>query len=201
MKGPATTVTWELPVAVKAAVGPGAVFRTDAERMGLVVRLAQVNVDIGGGPFAAAVFDDVTGEVRSVGVNLVVPSRTAVAHAEMVAIALAGVGGGSFDLSVPGPATLVSSTEPCAMCLGAVAWSGVHRLVCGARDSDARAIGFDEGHKPPDWLDGLARRGIEVVLDVCRDTAAAVLHAYAAAGNPIYNAGSGAEHRPEETSR
>jgi hypothetical protein len=33
---------------------------------------------------------------------------------------------------------------------GAVPWSGVRRLACGARDEDASDIGFDEGPKMAD---------------------------------------------------
>ena len=84
---------------------------------------------------------------------------------------------GSFDLGAPGlPACeLVTSVEPCAMCAGAVLWSGVRRLVCGASSDDARAIGFDEGPKHPDWASELRRRGIEVVEGVLRAEAVAVL--------------------------
>ena len=32
---------------------------------------------------------------------------------------------------------LVTTTEPCAMCLGAIPWSGLSSVVCGARDQDA----------------------------------------------------------------
>jgi tRNA(Arg) A34 adenosine deaminase TadA len=82
---------------------------------------------------------------------------------------------------------LVTSTEPCAMCLGAVAWSGVRSVLCGAREEDARAVGFDEGPKPVDWKAALTDRGIKVTADVHCAEAAAVLRLYAAAGNPIYN--------------
>jgi tRNA(Arg) A34 adenosine deaminase TadA len=77
----------------------------------------------------------------------------------MVAIMIAQKILGNFDLgdaSVPAY-ELVTSTEPCAMCLGATPWSGVRGLVCGARDEDASAVGFDEGSKPqsgsPRWKD------------------------------------------------
>jgi tRNA(Arg) A34 adenosine deaminase TadA len=86
---------------------------------------------------------------------------------------------------------LVSSTEPCVMCLGAVVWSGVRRLVCGARDRDARKVGFDEGPKPDDWIGALEARGITVVRDVGREEAAGVLHHYVARGGVIYNARQG----------
>jgi hypothetical protein len=59
-------------------------------------------------------------------------------------------------------------------------------LVCGGRDEDARAIGFDEGPKMPDWIPALERRGISVVRDVSRDEAVAVLEEYAGSGGMIY---------------
>ena len=74
------------------------------------------------------------------------------------------------------------------MCLGAIPWSGVRRVVCGARGEDACAIGFDEGAKPMDWAGALKSRGITVVQDVLRDEARAVLTQYAKSGGIIYNA-------------
>ncbi|WP_217995186.1 hypothetical protein [Methylogaea oryzae] len=73
------------------------------------------------------------------------------------------------------------------MCLGATLWSGVKSLLCGARDEDARAIGFDEGPKPADWADQLRRRGIAVTRDVMRDEACKVLQRYKNQGGTIYN--------------
>jgi tRNA(Arg) A34 adenosine deaminase TadA len=77
------------------------------------------------------------------------------------------------------------------MCLGAIPWSGVRRLVCGARGDDVCAIGFDEGAKPADWVGELRKRGIEVVQDVLRQEAQDVLRQYAEAGGKIYNARAG----------
>jgi tRNA(Arg) A34 adenosine deaminase TadA len=73
------------------------------------------------------------------------------------------------------------------MCFGAVPWSGVVKLVCCARDEDARAVGFDEGPKMAEWWRTLGERGIEVVRDVRRTEAAQVLAEYAADGGAIYN--------------
>jgi tRNA(Arg) A34 adenosine deaminase TadA len=163
-------------------------------RMAFVVDLARRNVTAGtGGPFAAAVFDSAEGRLLSVGTNLVVASRCSAAHAEMVALSLAQRSIGSFDLGAAGmPACeLVTSVEPCSMCIGAVLWSGVRRLVCGATSDDARAIGFDEGPKHPAWVGELRLRGIEVVEGMLRDKAVAVLEHYRSTGGPIYNARSG----------
>lgn len=125
------------------------------------------------------------------GVNLVVPLGCAVAHAEVMAIVIAQPLMGTHYLDGAGlpPCELVTSTEPCAMCLGALAWAGIRGLVCGARDEDARAVGFDEGDKPADWARLLERRGIGVTRDVRRDEAAAVLRQYVANGGRIYGSG------------
>jgi tRNA(Arg) A34 adenosine deaminase TadA len=69
------------------------------------------------------------------------------------------------------------------MCFGAIPWSGVRQLVCGARASDAEAIGFDEGPKPARWVAALEARGIKVVRDIQRAEARAVLREYA---GPLY---------------
>lgn len=163
----------------------------DDQRMALVLDLTREHVRRGtGGPFGAAVFASSNGQLLSVGVNLVMTSCCSIAHAEMVAIASAQQTLGHDDLrqAVPGGCVLISSAEPCAMCLGALPWSGIDRLVCAATDADVRSIGFDEGHKPLDWVAGYARRGIGVTRDLMRDEAIAVLQEYAATGGKIYGA-------------
>lgn len=160
------------------------------ERMNLVLELARANVENGtGGPFAAAVFTMSDATLVSVGLNLVVSSKCSVLHAETVAIMLAQKKAGHHDLGGKGiPAhELVSTTEPCAMCLGAISWSGIRRLACGAREEDAKAIGFDEGPKPSAWPAALAKRGITVVRDVLRPAAAKDLLRYQQRGGLIYN--------------
>jgi tRNA(Arg) A34 adenosine deaminase TadA len=166
-------------------------YPTVADRMALVIQLARKNVDVGtGGPFGAGIFDMQSGRLVAPGVNMVIPGHCSVAHAEIAAIMVAQKIKGTFDLGEKGlpPMELVSSTEPCAMCLGAVVWSGVRRLVCGARDGDARDIGFDEGPKPKDWTGALEARGIAVLRDIARRDAVAVLKHYADQGGSIYNA-------------
>jgi tRNA(Arg) A34 adenosine deaminase TadA len=169
-------------------------FRDVEEQMRFVIALARQNVQHEtGGPFAAAVFDG-TGNLVAPGINLVTASNCSVLHAEIVALMLAQKALARYDLSDGGSQrfVLAATTEPCAMCFGAVPWSGVQQLVCGARDEDARAIGFDEGPKLTDWVSALNSRGIAVQRDVLREEAAAVLREYVAAGGVIYNAGPSA---------
>jgi tRNA(Arg) A34 adenosine deaminase TadA len=167
--------------------------RSPDERMALAVRLARENVahDLGG-PFGAAVFD-AQGQLLGAGVNLVMAERCSLLHAEVVALMLAQRRAGRYDLSAGGQehCSLFSSVEPCMMCQGAVLWSGVSELVCGARDEDARQAGFDEGVKPERWWRQFEQRGIAVVRDVLRERAAEVLREYVERGGVIYNAGRG----------
>jgi tRNA(Arg) A34 adenosine deaminase TadA len=160
-------------------------------RVRFAIDLARRNVEQHtGGPFGAAVFEATSGRVVSVGVNLVEALNCSIAHAEMIAIAGAQQAVGRYNLGAGGGVyELATSTEPCAMCLGAIPWSGLRRVICAAHGADAAAIGFDEGAKPADWVGELRRRGIEVVRDVLRDEAQAVLQQYANAGGLIYNAG------------
>ncbi|MGD9020719.1 MAG: nucleoside deaminase, partial [Lysobacterales bacterium] len=97
-----------------------------SRRMQLAIDLAAENVRQGtGGPFGALVVNEATGEPVSVGVNLVTSSGLSVAHAEIVAVTLAQAALGEWNLSKAGPLQLVTSCEPCAMCFGAVPWSGI----------------------------------------------------------------------------
>lgn len=159
----------------------------DEARMAVAIALSRGNLESGdGGPFGAGVWDDQTGELVVAGVNLVLSTNTAIAHAETVALTLAQHETGLADLGERPGLTLVASAEPCAMCLGAIPWTGIRRVVIGARDADIRAAGFDEGAKPAGWVEALERRGIEVSRDIRRHEAASVLQEYAATGGQVY---------------
>lgn len=188
--GPRDEITLTLPDWLRElAAGKEIRFDKAEARMRFVIELARRNIEHKtGGPFGAAIFEADTGQLIAPGVNLVEPLNCSIAHAEMVAIALAQQILGSYDLGAQGMVCeLVTSTEPCAMCLGAIPWSGVRRVLCGARGEDACAIGFDEGTKPIDWVGSLQTRGIEVVQDLCGQEARAILQHYHSSGGRIYN--------------
>ena len=190
-------VTLRLPEWVGEHAAGGHLYGTVEERMRFAVELSRQNVRRGtGGPFGAAIFERETGRLLAPGVNLVVGSGCSVFHAEMVAVMVAQRVLGTFDLGGGDlPAyELVATTEPCAMCLGATPWSGVRHLVCGARDEDARAVGFDEGVKPEFWVGALQDRCITVERDVLRKEAADVLQEYAEVGGEIYNSRQGEDN-------
>lgn len=163
---------------------------SDHDRMQFTIELARKNTLHGtGGPFGAAVFERNSGNLVSIGVNLVVRSCCSHAHAEMVAIAMAQKKINSWTLNhIKSPQhELVTSCEPCAMCFGAIIWSGISRLVCGASTADATAAGFDEGPKPEKWIEELEKRGIEVVTGVCCNDAKIIFRDYLEGGGVIYN--------------
>jgi len=164
------------------------------DQMAFVIEASRQNIlHQTGGPFAAGVFEVVSGRLVSLGVNLVTTQGLSILHGEIVALMLAQRQRGSYDLGeqLQPALSLVTSTEPCSMCFGAVPWSGVKQLVTGATDQNARDIGFDEGPKLANWQQALIERGIEVVTGVLSEQACAVLAAYQKQGGHIYNSREG----------
>lgn len=190
--------TIELPPWLTSVMhSPVSLPRDDTARMEWTIELARRNVDEKtGGPFAAAIFEESTGDCTAAGVNLVVTSGLSIAHAETVAIMLAQRKAGSYDLAGDPRRrySLYATGQPCIMCFGVLWWSGITRLVCGARSEDIESITpFREGPLPPNWPALLSDRPlvpVEVIRDVCRDSACNVLRAYVDAGYPVYNPGS-----------
>jgi len=182
-----------LPAWVHDAVDPGRVYATDAEKLRLAIELSQRNVDAAtGGPFGAVVFGP-DERIIAIGVNRVLPHACSVAHAEMMAYMLAQgrtqrprLNRDADDLPIS-PITLATSSQPCCQCYGATVWAGIDRLLIGARAEDVMALTeFDEGPLPADWVGELNARGIEVVRDIERDAACAVLKAYGDRGGQRY---------------
>jgi tRNA(Arg) A34 adenosine deaminase TadA len=157
---------------------------TDSERMKLAVALSRINVERGGGPFAALVFAQ--NECLGAGVNRVVDTGYSIAHAEILALMTAQQRLFSRGSNSLPQLELVTTTEPCCQCFGSLIWAGVTRLVCGATTADAEAIGFDEGPKPENWDRVLEQRAISVTREVRREEANAVLRNYRARGGEIY---------------
>ena len=164
--------------------------RTDEEKMRLAISLARENVIRGtGGPFGAAVFRGPGHELVSVGVNGVERLNNCVAHAEVTAIMMAQSRLGSYSLRTPAGEhfELFTTCEPCAMCLGAVLWSGLTRLVCGAVRQDALDLGFEEGPVFPESHRYLEDRGVKIVHGLLAEEARTVLKLYQERNGRIYN--------------
>ena len=83
---------------------------------------------------------------------------------------------------------IVVNAQPCAMCCGAIPWSGVRSLAFAASGEQVESLtGFDEGPVHPQWKQELERRGIEVIAGIMADEASQVLRDFAASDSPVYN--------------
>ena len=105
--------------------------------MQAALSLAKVAADKGDVPVGAIVVNE-TGEIVGTGQNLREQSNDPTAHAEIIAIRQAAEKIGSWRLD---NLTLVVTLEPCAMCAGAILQSRLKRLVFGAWDEKAGAVG------------------------------------------------------------
>lgn len=161
---------------------------TPEQRMALAIALSEQNIEHGtGGPFGAIVVEEADGRLLGVGVNRVMQAGLSLAHAEMVALSMAQAARGSWNLDAGPAVQLVTSCEPCAMCFGAVPWSGIRSLAWGATREDAEGCGFDEGDKPAGWRDTLEARGIATQGGILRTQAAAVMARYVHSDGTIYH--------------
>lgn len=187
------TSTLTLPRWIKDFIEktPSLIYETLEQRMQFVLLLCKQNIlHQTGGPFAAAIFQEDTGRLISVGVNRVVPLHNSMAHGEIMAFVMAQACYKSFDLGAKSlPAhQLVSSAQMCAMCCGATVWSGVKSVVYGANAQDVESIvGFDEGPIHPQWAAQLNERGIKIHHEVMRQKACDLLHLYKDKGGFVYN--------------
>lgn len=111
----------------------------DAKFMQQAIDLSIENIANGGGPFGAVIVKD--GEVIATGTNRVTANCDPTAHAEVNAIRAACAKLKNFKLT---GCTVYSSCEPCPMCLSALYWAGVERILYGNTKQDAKEIDFDD---------------------------------------------------------
>lgn len=105
--------------------------------MRIALEEAAAAADAGDVPVGAVVLD-AGGTVIARGRNRREADGDPTAHAELVAIRSAAHAAGGWRLD---DMTLVVTLEPCTMCAGAVVASRIGRLVYGAEDPRAGAVG------------------------------------------------------------
>ena len=180
----------EYPDWVDSVIDFERTYTADHDRMKLAIDVSRENVERGtGGPFGAAIFESETGRLVAVGMNSVVRLHNCTLHGEMMAFMMAQQRLQTFTLNAPNLPVheLYTSCEPCAMCLGGTLWSGVKRVVYAAAREDASMLNFEEGPVFPESYKYLEDRGLEIVRNVLRDEARAVLELYRAKSGKIYN--------------
>ena len=168
-------------------------FNNDEKKMEIAIEISKRNVlRKTGGPFGCAIFkiskDKKYSTLFSVGCNLVLLNNNCTLHGEMVAIQLGQKKIQNYTFNKDDKYELFTSCEPCAMCLGATLWSGVHRLVSGATKSDAENIGFKEGPVFDESYSYLKDNGIQITKNVLREKAKNILELYKNNEGEIYNA-------------
>ena len=115
---------------------------TDQEKLFLdrAVELSRLGIESGnGGPFGCVIVKGnvIVGE----GSNMVTSSNDPTAHAEVVAIRNACTTLSTFQLD---GCDVYTSCEPCPMCLGALYWARVQRVIYANTRYEAAAIEFDD---------------------------------------------------------
>lgn len=108
------------------------------EAMAKAIELARAAVTTSGDVPVGAIILNKDGEVIATGVNQRELMNDPIAHAEMVAIQKAAKAIGDWRLD---GCALVVTLEPCAMCAGAIAQARIPRVVFGAWDEKAGAVG------------------------------------------------------------
>lgn len=103
------------------------------------IEIAGNGIPEGGGPFGAIIVKE--NKIISEAFNRVVLNSDPTAHAEILAIRQASSALQSHELH---ECTLYSSCEPCPMCLGAIYWSGIKKVVYSCDRTDAEGAGFSD---------------------------------------------------------
>jgi tRNA(adenine34) deaminase len=138
------------------------------EAMAKAIELARAAASASGDVPVGAIVLNGDGEVIATGANQREISHNPVAHAEIIAIQKAASAISNWRLD---GCTLVVTLEPCAMCAGAISQARIPRVVFGAWDEKAGAVGSQwdllrdprQLHKP------------EIIAGVMADECAALL--------------------------
>jgi tRNA(adenine34) deaminase len=101
------------------------------------IALAKSAADKGDVPVGALVVNE-QGEVLGTGRNLREENNDPTAHAEIVAMRMAAAKLNKWRMD---DLTIIVTLEPCAMCAGAISQSRFKRVVFGAWDQKAGAVG------------------------------------------------------------
>lgn len=128
----------------------------DATFLRAAIELSRRRMEAGfGGPFGAVVVRD--GQIVAEGFNQVTSANDPTGHAEISAIRAACTALKTFSLA---DCTLYTSCEPCPMCLGAIYWARLERVVYANTRADAATIGFDDDHIYREFDKPIAARAI-----------------------------------------
>jgi len=126
-------------------------------------------------PFAA-ILVDAAGKVLMTQHNAYLPDHDMTGHAERVLMTRAST---SFPPAVLKDCTIYTSAEPCAMCAGAIYWTGLKRVVYGLSEKRLKSITGNHPENPTLDLPchevfKAGQRQVEVIGPLLEDEAAEV---------------------------
>ena len=144
--------------------------RLDASLMARALVLAEAAASAGEVPVGALLVDGY-GSTLAEAANCPIANHDPTAHAEIEVLRAAGAAAGNYRLS---GTTLYVSLEPCFMCAGALIHARVERVVFGAKDSRAGALGsvFNLAERPD------LNHQLEVTGGVMEDESALLLQRF-----------------------
>jgi tRNA(Arg) A34 adenosine deaminase TadA len=150
---------------------------TEADFMKLAIAKTEEGIAAGQSPFGAIIVKD--GEVIALTHNTVWQTTDPTAHAEVNCIRSAATALATIDLK---GCTMYSTCEPCPMCLSAIHWSKIDRVVFGATIADATEAGFSELHIDAAKVAELGRSPLKVEGGLLREECAALFGRFKSAG-------------------
>jgi guanine deaminase len=149
----------------------------DRDFMRIAIEKARAGIAAAQTPFGAVVVRD--GVVVASAYNTVWHACDPTAHAEVNCIRGAAAALATIDLS---GCAMFSTCEPCPMCLAAIHWSKIDRVVFGATIADAASAGFHELHVDARVLAEMGHSPLHVESGLLRAECARLFEEWRAAG-------------------
>jgi tRNA(Arg) A34 adenosine deaminase TadA len=153
----------------------------DQDFMKAAVEKAREGIAAGQSPFGAVIVSD--GKVVAAAHNTVWKDTDPTAHAEVNAIRQAARALKRIELS---GCEMFTTCEPCPMCLSAIHWSKLDRVVFGATIEDAAGAGFSELRVGAKELARMGGSPLRVEVAESRDEGRALFQEWLKAGGRSY---------------
>ena len=131
--------------------------QTDSSFLQKAIDLAISSAKKNGGPFGAVIVKN--GKIVGEGYNQVTENCDPSAHAEITAIRAACKNLNNHQLT---DCTIYASCQPCPMCMSAIYWARIPKLVFAAHASDAANAGFDDQFIYDELARPMSQRSISI---------------------------------------
>lgn len=153
----------------------------ESDYMKRAIETTRQGIAAGQTPFGSVIVKG--GAIVAATHNTVWRDTDTTAHAEVNCLRAAAKALGTIDLS---GGTLYSTCEPCPMCLAAIHWAKIDRVVFGASIADAAGAGFSELSVPAAELARMGGSHLKVEGGLLKDECAALFDEWKKAGGKPY---------------